>query len=95
MEFINRPKYDPTAVDVLSYIDEDEGLSAATSEADFDADGDPFAYEERLHAAIDLRRAVIKKIGVSINDDNINAVLAAADLSHRRPDDINRIAATL
>ena len=92
MEFINRPKYDPTAVDVLSYIDEDEGLSAATSEADFDTDGDPFAYEERLHAAIDLRRAVMKN-GKPINDNTINRVLQAAGVLS--VDDVNRLVAIL
>lgn len=94
MEIINRRKYDPTAVDALSYIDESEGLTSAAGETDFDADGDPFAYEARLHAAIDLRRAV-KRRGKPINDDNINSMLKVAGLHRLSIDDVNRLVSIL
>jgi hypothetical protein len=94
MELIYTKKHDPTAVDALSYIDEDEGLTAASSEMDFGSDGNPFAYEDRLHAAIDLRQAVMKN-GTPINDDNINQVLQAAGVDHASVDDINRLVAIL
>lgn len=95
MGIMNRQQNDPTAVDVLSYIDEDVGLSPTTSEADLDSAGlDPFDYEDALNMAIDLRQA-IKKIGVPIDDNNINALLEAAGIERLRPDDINHIIALL
>lgn len=94
MEIMYRRQNDPTAVDALSHIDESEGLTSAAINSDLDSDVDPFEYEDRLHAAIDLRRAVMKS-GTPINDDNINLVLQAAGVDRLSVDDVNRLVAIL